>query len=309
MERDPPMALLLCSTPERGAVWARVFAAAGEPLVVGEAAVADPAAITHIACWYPPQDLSVYSSLKTVISVGAGVDHLPALPEGIALSRTIAPSIEHMVRDWVVMATLMAHRDMPTYIAQAREGLWKAHDVAASGSRTVGILGLGRIGRLTAASLRSLGFHVRGWSRSGVPIEGIDVFAASDLDDFLAGTDILICLLPLTRSTRGVLDGELFAKLPRGARLVHAGRGGHLDLAALTCALNEGRLASAILDVTDPEPLPAEHPLWNDPRVLITPHVAAQTDAHEGALHALAVIRATREGLSIPGLVDREYGY
>jgi len=303
------MALLLLSTAERGEVWPRVFAEAGEPIVVGEGSVADPAAIDHIACWVPPQDLSVYPELKTVISVGAGVDHLPPLPAGIALSRTVAPGIEAMVRDWVVMATLMAHRDMPTYLSQARNRVWKPGKVTAAGARTVGILGMGRIGRLAAASLGSLGFRVRGWSLSGTPVDGVEMFAAADLGEFLGGADILICLLPLTEATRGILGEALFAKLPQGARLVHAGRGAHLDMAALARALDAGQLASAILDVTDPEPLPLDHPLWSDPRVIVTPHVAAQTDAHEGALHALAVIRAVREGRPIPGLVAPERGY
>jgi glyoxylate/hydroxypyruvate reductase len=303
------MTLLLLSTAERGEVWPRVFAEAGESIVVGEAAVADPAAIAHIACWLPPPDLAIYTGLKTVISVGAGVDHLPPLPSGVALSRTIAPGLEAMVRDWVVMTTLMAHRDMPTYLAQARDGLWKAGKVMAAHARTVGILGMGRIGRLAAASLASLGFRVRGWSLSRRAVEGVEMFAAAELDAFLGGTDILVCLLPLTPSTRGILGEALFAKLPHGARLVHAGRGAHLDMAALSRALDAGRPAAAILDVTDPEPLPPEHPLWRDPRVVITPHVAAQTDAREGALHALAVIRAVREGQPIPGLVARERGY
>lgn len=303
------MALLLLSTAERGEVWPRVFAEAGESLVVGEAAVADPAAITHIACWVPPRDLSAYTGLKTVISVGAGVDHLPPLPAGVALSRTIAPGMAAMVRDWVVMATLMAHRDLPAYLAQARDGLWRAGKVMAAGARTVGILGMGRIGRLATASLGDLGFRVRGWSRSGTPVEGVDMFAAAELDEFLSGSDILVCLLPLTESTRGLLGEALFSRLPHGARLVHAGRGAHLDMAALSRALDAGQLASAFLDVTDPEPLPPQHPLWRDPRVIVTPHVAAQTDAREGALHALAVIRAVREGLPIPGLVEPERGY
>src|SRR5580765_5543022 len=303
------MTLLLLSTPERGKIWPQVFAEAGEDIVVGEQAVHDPSAIEHIACWYPPKDLSVYPRLKTLISVGAGVDHLPALPAGIALSRTIAPGLEAMMRDWIVMATLMSHRDMPVYLAQASQGVWKAANVAATGKRTVGILGMGRIGRLAAASLLALGFRVRGWSVSGAPVDGIEMFAAADVDAFLGGVDILVCLLPLTAQTRGILGDELFGKLPRGARLGHAGRGGHLDMAALARALDDGQLASAILDVTDPEPLPAEHPFWNDPRIVITPHVAAQTDAREGAMHALAVIRAAREGLPIPGTVLPDRGY
>ena len=303
------MTLLLVSTAERGEVWPRVFAETGEDIVVGEAAVTDPSAITHIACWNLPNDLSRYRALRTVISVGAGVDHLPALPEGVVLSRTIAPGIEAMVRDWVVMASLMAHRDMPAYLAQSRERIWKAGKVVAAGHRRIGIMGMGRIGRLAPASLLALGFRLRGWRLSGSPVDGVEMFAVDGFDDFLGGTDILVCLLPLTGRTRGILDDRLFARLPHGARLVHAGRGGHLDMAALARALDDGRLASAILDVTDPEPLPPAHPLWDDPRVVVTPHVAAQTDAREGALHALAVIRAQREGRPVPGLVARERGY
>lgn len=303
------MTLLLISTPERGKVWAPIFAEAGEHIVVGEQAVHDPSTIEHIACWYPPEDLSVYTRLKTLISVGAGVDHLPVLPEGVALSRTIAPGLEAMMRDWVVMATLMSHRDMPAYVSQARQGIWKAHAVAATHARTVGILGMGRIGKSAAASLLALGFRMRGWSMSGAAVDGIEMFAGDRLDAFLGGVDILVCLLPLTDLTRGILGERTFGKLPRGARLVHAGRGGHLDMAALARALDDGQLASAVLDVTDPEPLPADHPGWNDPRILITPHVAAQTDAREGAMHALAVVRAARAGRPVPGLVVRERGY
>ncbi|RAP41705.1 glyoxylate/hydroxypyruvate reductase A [Rhodovulum viride] len=302
------MAFLLLSYPERGAVWRRVFHEAGEDLWVGTDEVRDAAAVTHLACWQPP-DLSAYPSLRVLLSVGAGVDHMPPLPPGVALVRTVAPGIDRMVRDWVVMATLMLHRDMPTYLEGARQGRWQQHPVRLAASRRVGILGLGRIGRLAAETLAGLGFEVAGWSRSGTPLPGIETHGAAGLDAFLARTDILICLLPLTGSTRGLLNAGLFAKLPRGAHLVHAGRGAQLDMAALSDALDAGRLASAMLDVTDPEPLPADHPAWADPRIVITPHVAANTDPEEGARHALAVLSAWRAGRTLPGLVDPEAGY
>ena len=125
----------------------------------------------------------------------------------------------------------------------------------------------------------------------------------------MARTDLLVCLLPLTAETRGILGRQAFAALPRGAGLVHAGRGPHLDPAALRDALDEGQLSGAMLDVTDPEPLPPDHWMWRHPRLVITPHVAAQTDAAEGAQHAIAVMRALQSGAALPGRVDVALGY
>ncbi|MGR3461197.1 MAG: NAD(P)-dependent oxidoreductase, partial [Roseovarius sp.] len=150
---------------------------------------------------------------------------------------------------------------------------------------------------------------VAGWSRSGRPVDNIEVYGHADLAAFLARTDLLICLLPLTNETRGLLGADVFALLPEGAALVHAGRGAQLDMEAMRSALDAGRLRAAMLDVTEPEPLPQGHWAWPEPRVVITPHAAAETDAAEGAHHALAVIRATRDGTVIPGLVDKEQGY
>lgn len=303
------MALLLHSTAERAVAWGRIFADAGEGFIPDEASVTDPAQVTHLACWVPPADLSRYPNLRTVICVGAGTDHFPALPDGVALSRTLAPGIEAMVRDWVVMATLALHRDLPAYLDQSARGEWRQHTPQLARLRRVGIMGMGRIGRLAAESLGALGFPVTGYSRSGEPVEGIQVFGADRLDAFLAGADILVCLLPLTSKTRGLMDDAFFARLPAGAKLVQAGRGAQLDMEALRRALDGGRLSAAMLDVTDPEPLPADHWAWRDPRVLITPHVAAHTDAGEGARHALSVIRADRDGQPVPGLVDRDREY
>jgi glyoxylate/hydroxypyruvate reductase A len=303
------MTLLYLSTGDRAHVWAPIFAAAGETMVIGEDAVTDPAAITHIACWTPPRDLRRYPNLRVVVSVGAGVDQIPPLPEGVALSRTIAPGIEQMVRNWVVMAALMLQRDMPLYLEQAAQGVWRGRPPGGAGDCRVGVMGMGRIGRMAAHSLAGLGFAVAGFSRSGAAVEGVEVFGPDGLSAFLARTDLLVCLLPLTAETRGMLNAGLFARLPRGARLVHAGRGAQLDMDALRDALDAGRLASAMLDVTDPEPLPPGHWAWSHPRVIVTPHVAAQTDAAQGARHVLAVIRASRAGQTVPGLVDPAVGY
>jgi glyoxylate/hydroxypyruvate reductase A len=209
-----------------------MFDEAGAAMVAGEENVTNPADITHIACWNPPRDLERFSNLKVVISVGAGVDHMPALPGEVELSRTVAPGIDQMVRDWVVMAVLMLHRQMPLYIEQASRGEWTAQAARPAQDCRVGIMGLGRIGRTTGQSLAHLGFSVAGWSRSGRPVDGIEVFGEDRLSAFLARSDILVCLLPLTDGTRGILDDRLFAQLPHGAGLVHAGRGAQLGFVA-----------------------------------------------------------------------------
>lgn len=302
------MAMLFLSTATRLPVWKALFDKAGVPLIAGEDAVTDPAEVTAIACWTPPADLARYPNLRVVLSVGAGVDHLPPMPPGVALTRTLAPGIEAMVRDWVVMATLMLHRDMPTYLDQGRAGLWQGHPVQLASARRVGIMGMGRIGGLVAGSLSALGFDVAGLSRSGQGA-AVPIFPNAQIGAFLARSDLLICLLPLTDATRGILGAQTFAALPQGAGLIHAGRGAHLDMGALHAALEGGQLSAAMLDVTDPEPLPQDHWLWRDPRVIITPHIAAQTDATEGARHALAVMHALHSGAPLPGLVDQAKGY
>jgi glyoxylate/hydroxypyruvate reductase A len=158
--------------------------------------------------------------------------------------------------------------------------------------------------------LKPFGFPLAGWSRSEKRIEGVACFHGADqLPGFLKQTDILVCLLPLTDQTRSMLDAQLFALLPAGARLLHVGRGPQLDQAALIEALDSSRLAAAMLDVTDPEPLPDNHPLWSHPKVMITPHVASVTQPHTAAQSVVENIRRHRAGEELIGVVDRTLGY
>lgn len=174
----------------------------------------------------------------------------------------------------------------------------------------VGVLGLGSLGQAVLALLVALGFDAAGWSRSRRELPGVSCHAGADeLDDFLARTQILVCLLPLTDATRGMLNAALFAKLPRGASLVHVGRGPQLVGADLLRALDTGQLAEAVLDVTDPEPLPSDHPLWLHPCVQITPHIASMTQPQTAARVVIDNLRRHACGEPLVGLVDRARGY
>lgn len=303
------MALLYRSEARRGQIFAQAFADALPDLPFHTEQAPDPAAVEYMVTWAAPPDLSAYPNLRLIFSVGAGVDQfdLPALPPQIGVVRMLEPGIARQMREMAVMATLAIHRDLPAYLAQAQSGLWQARQNRRAGDCRVGVLGLGNMGRAVLDALRPFGFALSGWSRSPRQIDGVTCM--TDLPAFLAQTDILICLLPLTDDTRGMLNAQVFSALPQGAALVHLGRGAQLDTDALRDALDSGHLSQAFLDVTNPEPLPADHWLWHDPRVIVTPHVASQTDAAEGAQHVIAGIRADRAGKPVPGLVDRTRGY
>ena len=309
------MALLYLSSPERAAVWKTVFARElpNLPFLEGVRAVSDPAAVRYVASWLAPEKLAqTYPNLEMLLSVGAGVDQfdLARLPSRIKVVRMVTASIREMMRDYVTMAVLALHRQLPRYIAQQRAQIWKDHPVDLARRKRVGVMGLGQLGLAAIAALRPFGFALAGWSRSAHAIDGVETFAGKEeLAPFLARADILVCLLPLTAETEGILDAGLFAALPRGAGLVHAGRGAHLDERALLDALASGQIGGAFLDVVQPEPLPPGHPLWSHPAVMLTPHVATMTDFEEGARCAAESIRSHERGLPIAGLVDRAQGY
>ena len=281
-------------------------------VVLEPAGEADPS-IEYAVVWkQKPNVLSRLPNLKAVFSIGAGVDHLfadPGLPE-VPIVRVVADNLTQYMTEYVCWRVLDHHRQGRLYRDQQKRKVWHEPPQPPAGAVSVGIMGLGNLGRAAAKVLLALGYTVKGWSRTGTRIDGVETFGgAGELDAFLAGTDILVVLLPLTPETRGILNAETLSALPRGACVVHAGRGAHLDTDALRAALDAGQISSVMLDVTNPEPLPSDHWMWLDPRVIVTPHVAAQTDATEGARHALSVMRALRDGTPVPGLVDRARGY
>jgi len=304
------MALLYLSDRGRGEIFRRVLAEALPELPFHQGEAPDPAAVRYLVTWTAPADLArTFPNLRLIFSVGAGVDQfdLAAIPPHVGVVRMLEPGIARQMREYATLAVLAMHRDLPHYLGQQRHGIWRPTKNRPARERRVGVLGLGNLGREVLQALRPFGFQLAGWSRTPREIEGCDCF--TDFPAFLRRTDILVCLLPLTAETEGLLDRGILSQLPRGARLVHLGRGRQLDHVALLDLLDDGHLEAAMLDVTDPEPLPAEHRLWSNPKVILTPHVASQTEPEEGAHHVVAGILADRLGEPVPGLVDRARGY
>lgn len=308
------MTLLLKSDAARSQEWMRLLAEKAPDLPFRTwPDIGDPADVRYLAAWLPPDDvMAQFPNLELLFSVGAGVDQLDLakLPPELPVVRMIEPGLVDSMVEYVTMAVLALHRDLVPYIASQREQAWAPLRIRPASERRVGILGLGMLGEACSRKLAEFGFRVAGWSRSRHAIDGIECFAGNvELPDFLARTDILVCLLPLTDETRGILGARLFAGLPRGAMLVNAGRGGHLDQDALLAALDSGQIASAVLDVTVPEPLPAGHPLWSHPSLLITPHVASRSRSEASLDALLENLRRHRAGEPLVGLIDRQRGY
>ena len=302
------------SDPVRGRQWAEVFQREAPEIDfriwpdVGE-----PEDVRFLAAWVPPDDLATrFPRLELLFSSGAGVDQFDfdALPPALPVVRMVEPGIVRGMVEYVVHAVLDHHRDMPQYRRQQAVSEWRPLPVRPAGQRRVGVLGLGSLGQAVLAQLAGFGFDLAGWSRSQHAVAGVQCHAGADgLAAFLARTDILVCLLPLTDETRGFLNTNVFAQLPAGASLVHVGRGPHLVEADLLAALASGQLAEAVLDVTDPEPLPAGHPFWRHPQIRLTPHIASMTQPESAAEVVIDNLRRHRAGEPMTGLVDRSRGY
>ncbi len=308
------MSFLYLADPALGAEWARHFREKAPGIEFRTRAdVGDPSAVRYVAAWrLPAGGLPGLPNLEIVFCTGAGVDliDLSAIPANVALVRMIEPGLVEGMVEYVTMAVLSIHRDWMVYAAQQSQRRWKPQFVRAASAHPVGVMGLGVLGRAVLEKLRGFGYPCAGWSRSRHAIEGVQCYAGEDeLPAFLARCNILVCLLPLTADTRGILDRRVFDALPEGAAVVNAGRGGHLVQDDLLAALDAGRLSWAILDVAEPEPLPPGHPLWAHPRVVITPHIASETRVETAVEAVLENIRRHRRGESPVGLVDRPRGY
>lgn len=308
------MSFLYKSDPVRGAVWAQRFAQQLPELPFRIwPDMPDPREVRFLAAWEPPADLATrFPNLEMLFSTGAGVDQFDfsVIPESLPVVRMVESGIVNGMVEYATLAVLSLHRDWNIYHQQQQEGRWQAHRVYPASSRRVGVLGLGTLGQAVLQKLRGFGFACAGWSRSAHEIDGVECHSGADgLQAFLRCTDILICLLPLTEQTRGILSLPLFEQLPTGACLINVGRGAHLVQDDLLRALDNGQISRAVLDVCDPEPLPAGHPLWSHPQVLLTPHIASMTQPETAVDVVIDNLRRHRQGQPLIGLVDRVSGY
>ena len=275
--------------------------------------VGDPGEIELALVWRPPPgELARYPNLKAILSLGAGVDGLladPDLPE-VPLARMVDPSLTRTMAEYALLAVLRHHRQFDLFAREQAAGRWTFAFPQQAAERRVGIMGLGELGTAAAAALVRHGFTVSGWSRTPKAIEGVTSYAGrSELHNFLHRTDILVCLLPLTAETRGILDASLFADLAHGACVINAARGEHLVEHDLLGALDSGHLGGATLDVFREEPLPPGHPFWAHPKVLITPHVASYCWPASAADGVADNIRRAWRGEPLAHQVDRTQGY
>jgi glyoxylate/hydroxypyruvate reductase A len=276
--------------------------------------IGDEAGIDYALVWHPePGLLASLPNLKLIVSLGAGVDHIlrdPELPAGVPIVRLVDPYMTQAMSEYVALQVLRLHRQDFAYRAQQAAAEWREHDQKNAAERTVGILGFGTLGQDAAAKLKALGFDVAGWSRSGRDVPGLATYGgAGGLDALLRRSEILVSLLPMTAETEGILDAGLFARLPRGAGIINAGRGRQLVEADLLAALDAGQISAAVLDVFREEPLPAAHPFWRHPRIIVTPHVAAETHPPTATAIIAQAIDDFEAGQPVANVIDRDKGY
>jgi glyoxylate/hydroxypyruvate reductase len=269
--------------------------------------------VTAVLAWKPQPDvLRSLPNLRLVMSMGAGVDHIlsgGSLPAGVRLTRVVDDDLAAQMAQFVTFHVLRFHRGFDAFRAAQAARRWDPPPPADTGTFTVGLMGYGTLGRRCAAALRSLGFPVVGYRRNPGPPEDSPVFHSDERHAFLRATKALVCLLPLSPETRGIIDARTLAGLEPGAFLIAAGRGEQIVAEDVLGALDSGRLAGAALDVFPEEPLPDDSPFWDHPGVFVTPHCAADVQPRRAAGLLVENLRRLETGEPLIGEVDLSSGY
>lgn len=276
--------------------------------------VEDKSKVLFALAWNHPRGIfKDYPNLKCVSSMGAGVDHImndPDIPEQVKIARIVDPLLSQDLAEFALTLTMNHLRGITHYKLFQQDSTWKKSMYLRISEVNVGIMGTGMIGNHVATFLSSCGFSVAGWGKNPGKSGNYKRYHGNDqMDDFLQKTNILICLLPLTPDTQGILNKETLEKLPRGAFVINLGRGGHVVDNDLIATLDSGHLSGASLDVFEQEPLPADHPFWKHPRIHITPHVASLTTAPSVAPQIIENYRRAVSNKPLLNLANREQGY
>ena len=314
------MALLIHLEGEDEARWAKGL---GERLggypIVGRSDVFDPNDIRYVLAWKPdPDAFEGLENLKAILSLGAGVDALlvhPNLPAGVPIVRFVDDELSQCMSDYVVANVTMHHRLYSQYRADQLDHNWTQTAPHPAWEINVGVMGLGVLGVHAVSKLKPLGFNVLGWSRRAHKIDGVKTYAGDTaFDAFLAETDILVNLLPLTPETKGILNYGNFAKLRRGVLgggpvIINPARGGHQVESDIIAALGDGTLGAASLDVFEIEPLPKDSALWDAENCYITPHIAAISNSETGVNYFSRVLLDHEAGKPLINVVDIARGY
>lgn len=306
------MKIYFCGTDFKAEPWlAALRAALPQASIEVWAPGAQPG--DYAVVWAPPQAfLDEQPQLKALFNLGAGVDALTKLKFSPAtkLVRLDDAGMSVQMAEYVTHALIRHFREFDAYAADVAQGKWSFRKPRLREDFPVGIMGLGVLGQRVARAVQAFEFPVLGWSRSARQVEGVRCYAGADqFQEFLAETRVLVCLLPLTEETRGIMNRQTLSLLQPGGYVINVARGGHLVEEDLMPLLDSGQLAGAALDVFREEPLPAGHPFWRHPKITITPHTAARTLRDESVAQIASKIARLERGESIAGIVDPTKGY
>lgn len=309
------MRILLHRADGNTAPWIEDFAAAlpEAEVVVWKEGAAQPQC-DYAVLWQPPESmLPALQQVKAIFSTGAGVDgimkFIDRLPD-VPVVRLADVGMAIQMAEYAAHATLRYYRRFDEYEEQQRAGVWKELAQHRREDFTVGVLGMGVLGARVVDAMRHFGFPLRSWNRSRRNVEGVQSFAGrEELDAFLAGTRVLVCMLPLTAETADILNRATLSKLPRGAYVINVARGAQIVEEDLLALVRSGHIAGATLDVFRTEPLPAGHPFWTEPRITVTPHISALTLRTESIYQMAEKMRALERNEPVADVVDRTRGY